>query len=761
MFSNINSGGGGNNGNSNVANTRNTNNTNNDHQQHRQQQQQQHQHQNNHNQRFNQNYYVPTYHQQHQHHQPMIVPHISYVGTASSSTAIGNGNYSGGDLSRLVSNGDNNGTTSAVTGSSSSSSGQRSYASYTAYHNLANEMTPGANKNNPIQQLPPRQMRSYATALSSANNKKSYASSTASSCSTSSSKSVSSNSSNASNRQLSNKSTTTQESNKNSSNLNLAIETLPTKSSGINSNSQRGGNQRGNHQYHHNQHGHHHHHHYHHHGGGSVGHHHNQHTIINAQNMVQHQNYYNLTYVSTDGFAALSATTTRGCSPAPQTTATSQSTATTHSGHSPKVIDSNPAGPVAMLMSFNTNPVQYQRFANAQHLTVHHQPQVHQYQQQPPTFFSKKLMAPLTLTMPSLASSPTPTGITLPNQQSTVNLSPSLHNIICCSQLDEATTAAAAAAATSLTVGNDYDSDNSSTHSCTQSKYMSLKPKSSSSSSSWTSLTPTTLSPNHICPHTHTTASVSTSTSFANPLDYGGGGIGTQQTLSNIHAGQQMAQQQSCTFKSNSGTACQQLQQLYRNGTEGGNVITLLNLPAQSSNTLADDDFHNQQHLYYGPATSDQFNAAATALTNHVNNGFDYWTPSLHSNPIMYHFSSTQVPIMPPPKATSSTSSCCGSSPAPSPSAECTITNDVQQQQLIRNNVASVSSSLSPSAVCVNEQLSPLIICNNNFANDGTDATAIASTLSCNSIPNSLPDSGCVHDTDDNSTGEGSNHNKE
>ena len=785
VFANINNGGASSSSNSNAANTRNSNNSNSEHQQHRQQQQQHQQQQATHNQRYHQNYYVSPYHQQQQHqqHQPMIMPHLNYVGSGGVATGAGNGNYSGGggDLSRLVSNGGNNCTTgSAMAGSSS---GQRSYASYAAYHNLANEVSSGVTKNNPIQQLPPRQMRSYATALSSANNKKSYASSTASSCSTSSSKSVSSNSSNASNRQMSNKPTTNQESNKNSSNLNLAIETFPTKSLGISSAQQRGGNHRGHHHhYHHNQHGHHHHHHQHHHhggGGGGGGHQHNQHAMINAPNMVQHQNYYNLTYVNTDGTAALSGTTTRGCSPAPQTTSTSLSTAAGHSCHSPKAIESNSAGPVAMLMSFNTNPVQYQRFANAQQLSVHHQhqqqQQFHQYQQQQqqqqhqPNFFNKKMMTPLTLAMPSMSPSPAPTGITIPNQQSAVHMSASLHNIICCSQLDEATTAAAAAAATPSAVGNDYDSDTSSTHSCTQSKskYMSLKPKSSSSSSSsWASVTPTTLSPNHICRHTHTTACGPTSTPFPSPLDYGVGSIGTHQPLSNIHAVQHMAQQQNnTTFKSNNDTTCQQLQQLYRNGGEGGgNVITLLNLPTQSSNNLIDDEFHNQHHLYFGSASSDHLNATTTALTNCVNNGFDYWTPTHHSNPILYHLSSAQVPIIAPPKATSSTSSCCGSSPAPSPSGERAIANDMQQQQqqqqLLHNNVVSVSSSLSPTTVCVNEQFTPLVIGGNNFANE-TEATAVGNILPRNSICNSLPDSDCAHDIDVSSTGEGSNHNKE
>lgn len=530
--------------------------------------------------------------------------------------------------------------------------------------------------------------------------------SSASSCSSTSSSS--SNSSSGSNRKQQQQQSSTQNSQqKQLSTLNLAIETLPPKTNGQQSGGQRQGHR-----------GHHHHGHGNHHHQNHYGHHHHQ--LSNTPSTPQHQNYYNLTYVSTDGTsgatsASISGTNSRGCSPAPILPPTPSS-----SNPSPKSLENCP-GAVAMMANLHlttaSTQINYSRYPQSS--------AVQQFQQQ--QYLNKKLLAPLTLSVPSPSPSPTPTHIsgTLPPQAS--SLGPGPHNIICCSQLDEASTAAAAAAAKSgIIAGNDYDSDASSTHSsavsnATQSrKYQTFKSLSISSSSSATSLCQ-----QECKSQPGTPADVSASnTPLGSPMGYNSyastfpnlqtsSTSGTQQTyLNHPHV---LTKSSNATI---AGTATQ-MPHVYNNG-----VISMLSLPSQSTasncegsctNYMEEDYQQRQQppHFFLGASSAqssgEQLNivSALSASTSRSNSSSGYWSPS-HQCSFLYHqlssSSSTSAPatsIMVAPH----TPSCGSSSSSISPGL--TDRDDHKSQQHLHKQMSSSGTS-SPSITCsscLNEQL--------------------------------------------------------
>ncbi|KAM7346995.1 uncharacterized protein ACRADG_006689 isoform 2-T4 [Cochliomyia hominivorax] len=726
ILSNGNSSNSGNNGGgANSSNTRNTNNNYNE--QHYSQQQQ----------RYHHNYYPTPYQQQ--------------TTGSQHSTNYGGVGFGSGELARLVTNGGGGGNSQRNSG----------YA-YTNYHNTntANEI--GMGKNNSISSHQQQQSRqntnlSNYTNSSNSNNsqgnkKSSYASSTTSTCSSSSTKSISSNSSNTSSgRQMQQQTNVTvQDSNNAASSLNLAIETLPSKSLGV-------GNQRGNHRGHH--HSHHGHHHHNHHGH----HHHHQHSMMNSPNLLQHQNYYNLTYVSTDGSVngAGGGSTSRGCSPAPQSlppTPLSNSNC-----HSPKPLESSP-GPVAMLMNFNASHLHYGRYGpNAQpQMVVQQQQHFHQFQQQQQqqNFLNKKMLAPLTLAMPSPSPSPTPpsnnvTSLALNTHQAPP---PQPHNIICCSQLDEATTAAAAAAASStssvsgIIAGNDYDSDTSSNHSSAQHKYHSLKSLKSSLSSSSTassasasnaslSLSGQQQTQSQICSQPSTPAACGPSTPLLSPLDYNYGGIpNTSQAFPNLQVAQQLTTPQH-TYKPGNDTNNQHLPHIYANN--GSAVISLLNLPTKSPNSYTEDDYHPHvpQQFYFNtpanqPSVNDHLNIASalTAVANRSNSNNGYWSPSPHNNQFLYQQNNTTQVTLMPASVTTSSSSCGSSSASISPR----LPNDelAHGQQQIQHNcclTSNNSTSPSPCTSCLNEQFSNLIIGSNTNLDSGGGNNVGNGVISTNS----------------------------
>ncbi|XP_073834169.1 uncharacterized protein [Musca autumnalis] len=575
--------------------------------------------------------------------------------------------------------------------------------------------------------------------------------SSASSCSSSSSASSSSSSSSStscgSNRKTQQTTNSSHNPQKSVASQNLAIETLTSsKLSSQQGNNQRHrghshhghGGQQQNHHSHQNHYGGHHHHHHHAMGG-------------NTPSTPQHQNYYNLTYVSTDGSnvsgmnTGMSGTNSRGCSPAPPVLPPTPSS----SNPSPKSLENCP-GPVAMMANLHlgsTNQINYARYASNQGPPGH---QLHHYQQQQ-QILNKKMLPPLTLNVPSPSPSPTPSHIL--GTLSVAGTQPPVlgpHNIICCSQLDEASTAAAAAAAktTGIIAGNDYDSDASSTHSSAVSsntaqnkKYQSYKTLSISSSSSATSLCNAggQQQQQQECksqPGTPVDVNAST-TPLGSPIDYNAYAVSSvhaafpsieaSSTVGALHNHPQQQQQQHHHYINQSqlvskATAATQLPHVYHNG-----VISLLNLPTHSpvnncermcSNYL-EEEYHQQQQRqqpqFFLTSSSNQSSAeqlnivsALSAGTSRSNSSSGYWSPSHQCNFLYHQLSSTSSGtggsannlILP------NTPSCGSTSSSISPSLPDLQQTQQQQQQIVHKPFpTSGSSSPSTCSSCFNDQL--------------------------------------------------------
>ncbi|XP_059224181.1 poly(A) RNA polymerase gld-2 homolog B [Stomoxys calcitrans] len=631
--------------------------------------------------RYYNNYY-PTYYHQH-HTSQHTMPHISACG------------YNG-DVARFTSNGGN----------------QRSF--YGGYLNYQNNNSP--NTNGSLQytnQTPPTQessrthfshsIESHGVAVgdSTTTNKKGSVGSSRSSCSSLSS--TSSTSSCGSNRKLQQQQNASVHNQQKSLTQHLAIETLPSKLNSQQGSSQRQGLHRG-----HNQHGQHHghggHHYYSHH-------HHHQHVVAHSTPTTpQHQNYYNLTYVCTDGN---NGTSSRSCSPAPVLPPTPAS-----SNPSPRSLDNcsvpgpSPAA-LAANLQLNTAPLNYTQYSqNSTSQQYHHYQQNH--------LFNKKLLAPLSLNVPSPSPSPTPTHLGGASLQSHI---PALvpQNIICCAQLDEASTAAAAAAANNgIIAGNDYDSDASSTHSSAQNRKYSSCRSALSSASSVASLCGGSKPHQLECksqPGTPIDASAST-TPLGSPIGYNTYAASLVHVFPKLQVSSTTGTTQQPHYnqsqndpKASSNSA--QLPLIYHNG----GVTSMLNLPGQTTNigeaatpnNYSDDDCHRQQTHFLLPLTSTQSSAehlnmpSFSAGTSRSNSSSGYWSPSQQCS--FYN----QLPLtglMTTNLIVPNAASCGSSSSSISPSLP-DRDDSKQSIQHTQNKLPPSSGNTSPTASssCSNEQL--------------------------------------------------------
>lgn len=566
------------------------------------------------------------------------------------------------------------------------------YGTFLNYHTEAS----GSNNLLEYHQMNPQQNQ-YSQRQSNKNEaqnnitckKSSHISSSASSSSASSS---SSNSSYSSQQKHQHQQTVQQQQHKSSSNLNSAIETLSSKFSNQHLSQRHGHHHRGGHYHAHNYHGHHSH----------QGH--QYHTLPSTPTTPQHQNYYNLTYVSTDT-NSINTTTPRNCSPAPEHLVPSPMST---SSHSSKGVE-NTSGTATTLYSLpqNLNQVNYSRYSNTHNSTS---PQFQQYQQQ--KFLNKKIFVPLTLA----ASSPSPTPL------ATQQLPIRPHNIICCSQLDEATKAAAAAAAkTGIIAGNEYDSDTSSTHST------AVVP--GGPAHSLKSLSTTHHTQQDCQSQCGTPADVAPPvTHLYNPLDYAYAPTAASQAFPNTKSGSTITQQhqqqqilnhEHIAYNSAPNAAEANLPEVYKNG----GVISLLpnqspNRCGGSSSGFMEDDYYQRQapprvYITHHQSTAEHLNALSlTTNCSGTNSSSGYWSPT-HQYNVLYQ----QLPSGTTALIASNTPSCGSSSASVSPCL--TEQGDGNPLQHI-----SSSGDSSPSP-CLNEQL-----VGHHFTSSAADSLSVKSSSS-------------------------------
>ncbi|XP_075154293.1 uncharacterized protein LOC142227936 isoform X2 [Haematobia irritans] len=666
----------------------------------------------NQNSRYYNNYYPPQYHQQQ-----------SSVNASCYSTSTGINQGGAADLSRFTSN------SRAV------------YGNYLNYHiNSANTTNGGALQQYPNHILTGSQDSSRATRILQSNcvtlsgdcdstskkNSHGSTSSTSSSCSSSNS-STGVNSTSVHSRKQTHLSA--QNSSKSISHQTSAIETLPSKINNQYGGNQRQGQHRGGH--HGGHHAHSHHHHHQHHNQSHYSHH--SHVIAhNTPSTPQHQNYYNLTYVSTDG--NIGGANSRGCSPAPTLPPTPSS-----SNPSPKPLEKI------------SQPIPAGMMANIQRYSLGSSTSYQHYQ--PNQFLNKKLLAPLSLSVPSPSPSPTPSHMSgTPMTIQPPALVPP--NIICCSQLDEATTAAAAAAAkTGIIAGNDYDSDASSTHSLALSnplqhrKYQqSCRSQSLSTSSSVTSLCSSSKQLPVECksqPGTPVDVSAAT-TPLGSPIDFTTYAPSLVHSFPNMHI----------SSTTSGGTQFQQ--NYFANQVQHGpkantqhaqtahvypNMVSFLNIPNQSSNggegststTYLEEDYQqHQQHNSFLPTASsnqssvEQLNLATLSSgSSRSNSSSGYWSPSHQCS--FYNQLPSTVQSMNNLILPNNTS--CGSSSS-SISPVLPDREDMKQQsqsQQHQNSQFASSASTSPSPCsCKNEK----VLTSESYALSATTTSSLSTSTS-------------------------------
>ncbi|KAL9882315.1 uncharacterized protein ACN427_010194 isoform 2-T7 [Glossina fuscipes fuscipes] len=631
----------------------------------------------------------PQQHQQPQQQQqpPLPSPHINFAAIPHSVSGGGYASPLTGELARIVANGN-----------------QRAYQGYYAANN-SNLLTQSHGRQQQQQHCSGNNNNNYNAGVQAAKKSPTYGSSSASSCSSSSTSSISSNCSNTSHRQE--HPSQQQPQLIKTSNLNLAIETLAAKSSHYQTGGgyprqpyQRGQqNHNSHHHHHHRHHNHHHHHHQHHHQHPhqpqyqrqqQQPHQHHQHQqhqhhpqplplLPNNPTQPQHQNFYNLTYVSTDGHCSsslnLASGTSRICSPGSSSMSVTSSSA---SNHNSKLLDNNNGTGATLMLSFNS--ANTNNYAQRYHQRGQSHQQPH-YQNQQPNFINKKLLTPLNLMSPAQ--------------------SPSATNTVCYAQLDEAVTATKASISSSLSsndvgtstqthstksvntgIGNDYDSDTSSTQSSAvscqgpQVKYQPLKSLSLSSSSSSSAASSISLSTPTTIDCSQTSTPAPSATPLLSPLDYNAYNSVIQNIppSTTIHHNLQQRyqaqhQQHMLAYNRNVPTAASNqlsAQQLYRNG-----VISLLNLQTENNGSTnsgghgigQEDDYlqalqhqpHQTHHFYFSansPSTAcDQPTLGVTsALTANLSNcsassSSGYWSPTQHAN-LLYN-QTTNVSVSP------------------------------------------------------------------------------------------------------------------
>uniref|UniRef100_A0A1A9W310 PAP-associated domain-containing protein n=1 Tax=Glossina brevipalpis TaxID=37001 RepID=A0A1A9W310_9MUSC len=385
------------------------------------------------------------------------------------------------------------------------------------------------------------------------------------------------------------------------------------------------------------------------------------------------------TYGSSSASSCSSSSTSSISSNCSNTPASSSMSVTSSSApnHSSKLHDNNNGSGPTLMLSFNS--ANTNNYAQRYHQRGQHQ-QPHYQNQQSNIINNKKLLTPLSLTMSPLLPTPSPT------------------NTICYVQLDELSTAVKTPISSSLpsndistpsrthsnklistAVGNDYDSDTSSTKSSAvsgqgpQVKYQPLKSLSLSSSSSSSAASSISLSTPGTIDCSQTSTPAPSATPLLSPLDYNAYNsvLQTIPPSTTVHHNPQQhyqAQYQThmLTYSRNVPTpASNQLnaQQLYRNG-----VISLLNLQTQNNggmnsgiHTISQEDDYVQalqqqqqlaHHFYFSansPSTGcDQATLGVTsALTASLttSGGSGYWNPTQQAN-LLYN-QTTNVSISP------------------------------------------------------------------------------------------------------------------